>query len=52
MIFLMTLNDEHDEDRIKNKQQKKKSEIFQLILSFIGGIMRYEKESKATELNL
>ena len=52
MIFLMTLNDEHDEDRIKSKQQKKKSEIFQLILSFIGGIMRYEKESKATELNL
>ena len=54
MIFLTTLHDKVDEKETANKNNKgtKKAHIFQLILSFIGGMMRYEKESKASELNL
>ena len=51
MIFLTTLHDEVDEKGATNKHTKK-AHIFQLILSFIGGMMLYEKESKAEELNL
>jgi hypothetical protein len=54
MIFLTTLHDEVDEKEAANKSNKhtKKAHIFQLILSFVGNMMRYEKESKAEELNL
>ena len=55
MIFLTTLHDEVDEKEATNKsnnKRTKKAHIFQLILCFIGGMMRYEIESKAKELNL
>ena len=50
LLFLMTLHD--DDEAARSSGLATKSYIFELILSFVGTIMRSKKESASEILNL